>query len=158
MTLYTGVVSRMFYMGVTMSAEEKNTWTYALLSFVAYVVYIAIVAARAQSVPVADVAYIWPLIWTFVATIIAMVVGRIVIRVVWRGEPMLPDERDRQIDRFGYRIGYMLGGLASGAALILALVEVDYFWIANTLYFGCFLTGFVGAVAKIVAYRRGYQR
>ncbi len=141
-----------------MSVQEKNTWIWAAISFIGYVVYVAIVAARGRGMPLAEVEYVWPLIWTFVAMIAAMVVGRIVVGIISPREPILPDERDREIDRFGYRIGYMFGGLGFLAALILAMVEADHFWIANTIYFGCFLSGFLGALAKIVAYRRGFQR
>lgn len=141
-----------------MSAEEKNTWFYAAVSFVAYVAYVVTVLARSRGIPIVEVDYIWPLVWTFVAMMIGMIGGRIAIGLIWRRDSMLPDERDRQVDRFGSRIGYTLGGLVSGAALILAMVEIDHFWIANTLYLGCFLTGFLGALAKIVAYRRGYGR
>ena len=141
-----------------MSAEEKNTWIYAVISFAAYVAYLGIVAERAQGTPIADVAYIWPLIWSFVAMMVAMIAGRIIVRMLWRGEPLLPDERDREIDRCGYRIGFTIGGLAMVAGMILAMVEVDYFWIANAIYFGCFLSGFIGAVVKILVYRRGFAR
>jgi hypothetical protein len=142
-----------------MSTEEKHTWIYAIVSPITYLVYLGIVISRAQGTPVAEVAYVRPLIWTLVATIAAVIVSRIILAIIWqKDEERSPDERDREVTRFGDRAGLTVGGLGSLAGLILAMVEADHFWIANALYLGCFLGGFVGAVVKIVVYRTGFQR
>jgi hypothetical protein len=39
----------------------------------------------------------------------------------------------------------------------MAMVELDYFWIANVIYLAFHLSAILGAAAKIVAYRRGFQ-
>ena len=39
--------------------------------------------------------------------------------------------------------------------LLLTMAEVDYFWIANSLYLAFIIAAVVGAVVKLVAYRRG---
>ena len=47
-------------------------------------------------------------------------------------------------------------GFATLLPLGLAMAEVDYFWIANSIYLACVVSGVVTAVVKIVAYRRGF--
>ncbi len=142
-----------------MSTEEKHTWIYAVVSLVTYLVYLAVIISRAQDVPITEVAYVTPLLWTLGITIGAVIVSRIILAIIWqKDEVRSPDERDREITRFGDRIGLTIGGLGSLAGLILAMVEADYFWIANAIFLGCVLAGFTGAIAKIVAYRRGFQR
>ncbi len=39
---------------------------------------------------------------------------------------------------------------------ILALIEADWFWIANAMYLAFTLAAIVGAVIKLIAYRRGF--
>jgi hypothetical protein len=43
------------------------------------------------------------------------------------------------------------------AALLMAMAEWDHFWIANVIYLAFVLSAILGSVAKIVAYRRGFQ-
>jgi len=68
------------------------------------------------------------------------------------------DERDRAINRFGdfHNVGLfsVIGGVS---ALVMAMAEVDHFWIANVLYLAFILSAIVGNAAKIVAYHRGFQ-
>ena len=65
------------------------------------------------------------------------------------------DERDREIARFSKNVGQaflVIGGLA---ALLMAMAEWDWFWIANTLYLGFALSGILEGTTKVVSYRRG---
>ena len=43
------------------------------------------------------------------------------------------------------------------AALVLAMRELDPFWIANAAYLAFVLSAAVGSAAKIAAYRGGFQ-
>ena len=64
--------------------------------------------------------------------------------------------RDRDIGRFGeYRAGLVLG-IGMVVPFILALVEADHFWIANAMYLVFTAQAIVGAVVKLIAYRRGF--
>jgi hypothetical protein len=67
------------------------------------------------------------------------------------------DQRDREIGRFGEHIGQSLVVVGGVGALALALLEVDYFWIANVLYLCFTLSAVLGSVAKIFAYRHGFH-
>lgn len=41
---------------------------------------------------------------------------------------------------------------------VLAMAMLEFFWIANTVYLAFFLSAVVGGIAKLVAYRRGFQQ
>lgn len=142
-----------------MSTEEKHTWFYAIASPIIYLVYLGVIIYRAQGVPIAEVAYVGPMLWALGLVIGTAILSRIALAIIWqKDERHSPDERDRQVNRFGDKVGLTIGSLASLAGLILALVEADYFWIANVIFLGCTLAGFTGSLAKIYAYRQGVPR
>ena len=67
------------------------------------------------------------------------------------------DQRDREIEWFGDRIGQaflVLGGLGG---LVLAMTRADWFWIGNAIFAGFVLSAILGGIARLVAYRRGFQ-
>ncbi|WP_454042122.1 hypothetical protein [Cellulosimicrobium sp. Marseille-Q8652] len=138
-----------------MSYEEKGTWVYLVVSVVVYAAYVGVILSRADGGPVADVAYVAPLLWSIGAAIVAGIVVRIVVEIVRPSESYRSDERDRELARLGVTVGWwgVVGG--SLAALALALVEADHFWIANAVYLGFVLSAVLSSVTTIVAYRRG---
>lgn len=139
-----------------MSYDEKNTWVYGVVALVGYATYLAMVLGRMQGTPVADVAYIAPMLWTIGACILVSILASIVIAIRWPREANLRDERDREIDRAGTNVGqsFLVFGLL--AALILAMVEADHFWIANVAYLGFALSAVLGSAAKLGAYRGSF--
>ncbi|MFD9127610.1 hypothetical protein ACFV0G_23070, partial [Kitasatospora sp. NPDC059571] len=66
------------------------------------------------------------------------------------------DQRDREIHRFGEYIGQSFLVIGGVAALVMAMAEVDYFWIANAAYLAFVLSALMSSAAKIAAYRRGF--
>jgi hypothetical protein len=85
------------------------------------------------------------------------IVVNIVVAAVWRDGANERDQRDREIHRLGEYIGQSFLVVGGVAALGMALADWDTFWIANVLYLGFVLSAVVGSVAKLVAYRRGFQ-
>jgi cytochrome b561 len=138
-----------------MSYEEKGTWVYLVVSVVVYAAYVGVVLSRADGGPLADVAYVAPLLWSIGAAIVAAVVVRIVVEIARPSESYRSDERDRDLARRGTLAGQW--GVVAGAlgALVLALAEADTFWIANTIYLGFVVMAVVSSVVTLVAYRRG---
>ncbi|MBB4691157.1 hypothetical protein [Paractinoplanes abujensis] len=67
------------------------------------------------------------------------------------------DQRDREIGRFGDHIGQSLVVAGAVAAMVMALFEARYFWIANVIYLAFVLSAVLGSTAKIFAYRRGFH-
>ena len=139
-----------------MSYEEKGQWIYLGVTSIAYAAYVVLILGRAGSTPLSDVEYQPILLWTIGLAIAASIIGRIAIEIVGPSESYTEDVRDRDIGRFGeYRAGLVLG-VGMVVPFILAMVEADHFWIANAMYLAFTVGAIVGAVTRLVAYRRGF--
>ena len=138
-----------------MSYEEKGTWVYLVTSAGAYAVYLAIIAGRLASTPVAQVPYISVLLWTAGASMVANMAGRILVETASPSDSRRSDVRDREIYRFGEYASRWFVVAGAAAALAMAMARWDYFWIANVIYLGFVLWAVAGSVLKLVAYRRG---
>ena len=138
-----------------MSFTEKSSWIYAVISIVFPVVYVAMMASELQRTPVPDIRYQVPLLGAIGAAIVAAILAHIALAIGARGDIGKTDERDRAIDHHGeYATGLALA-VGMLAALSLVLLEVDHFWIASAMYLVFAISGFIGAIVKIAAYRRG---
>ncbi len=140
-----------------MSFEEKSAWIMGVVATGSYGVYLAIVLGMAGTMPLAEVPYVAPLLWTIGASIVASIALHILLGIISPKEAGKKDQRDREIYRFGEYIGQSFVVIGGVAALLLAMAEVDHFWIANVIYLTFVLSAILGSVAKIVAYRRGFQ-
>jgi hypothetical protein len=139
-----------------MSYEEKGQWVYLVVTTIAYGAYVVVLLATARTTPLPDVDYQPILLWTIAAAIAASIIGRIAIEVVTPSDSYSEDVRDRDIGRLGeYRAGLVLG-IGMVVPFILALAEVHHFWIANAMYLAFVAQAIVGALIKLVAYRRGF--
>jgi hypothetical protein len=140
-----------------MSFEEKRSWIYAAIAIAVPAVYVVVMLRRLDSTDAADVSYIRPLITAVVAAMVLNIVANMVAGMFSRREDVdRKDERDRQIHRNGEFVGFHVMSIAALGPLVLAMAEVDYFWIANALYLAFCLAALGSAAAKIVAYRRGF--
>ena len=139
-----------------MSYEEKGQWVYLAATTIAYGAYVVLLLAGAGATPLTEVDYQPILLWTIGAAIAGSIVGRIAIEIVSPSDAHIEDARDRDIGRFGeYRAGLVLG-VGMVAPFIMALAEWDHFWIANAIYLVFVVQAVVGAIIKLVAYRRGF--
>ena len=139
-----------------MSYEEKGQWVYLAATSIGYTAYVVILLGSAGTTPLPEVDYVPILLWTIGVAIVASIIGRIAIEIIWRSDSSSEDVRDRDIGRFGeYRAGLVLG-IGMVVPFILALVEADHFWIANAMYLVFTAQAIVGAVVKLIAYRRGF--
>ncbi len=139
-----------------MAFAELRAWVLAVVAIASYTAYAAIILGRAGSIPITEVHYVSTLLWTIGAAIVASIVLSIVLSIVTPVDTGKGDERDRQINRFGEYTGQSLVIVGGVAALLMALAEVDYFWIANAIYLAFTLSAVLGSTAKIVVYRRGF--
>jgi hypothetical protein len=143
--------------------EEQRAWIMLVVAVAAYVVYLVVVLGRVDGGALSQVDYVGPLLWSVGGAILAGIVGGIVAGIVSgiaSGNPKesrLRDERDREINRLGEYIGQSFVVIGGVSALLMAMFEVGYFWIANTVYLCFVLSAVLGSVAKIFAYRRGFQ-
>jgi len=139
--------------------EERNTWVGLVVSVIGIAVYVIVVLQQAGAGPLTDVVW-WPImLWTIVGSIVAS----IVISILWgilagMRDPEgvgKSDVRDRDISRMGSRVGQAFMVIAGLGVIVLCAFEADWFWIANTMFFGFFLTAFLGGIVSVIAYRRG---
>ena len=140
-----------------MSFEEKSAWIMGVMAAASYGVYLAIVLGLAGTMPFAKVPYVAPLLWTVGASIVASIALHALIGIFSPREAGKKDQRDREIYRFGEYIGHSFVVIGGVAALLMAMAEWDHFWIANVIYLTFVLSAILGSVAKIVAYRKGFQ-
>ena len=137
--------------------EEKRAWIMAVVAICAYAVYLIVVLGRAGSVPLVDVPYVATLLWTVGAAIVASIVLHAAASIASPKDAGRKDQRDREIGRFGEHIGQSFVVIGGVAALVMAMAELDHFWIANAVYLAFVLSSLLGSIAKIAAYRWGFQ-
>lgn len=139
-----------------MSYEEKGQWVYLAAVTIGYGAYVVLVLGSAGTTPLPEVDYRPILLWTIGGAIVASIIGRIAIEIAAPSDSQSEDVRDRDIGRLGeYRAGLVLG-IGMVVPFILALLEADHFWIANAMYLVFTTQAIVGAVIKLIAYRRGF--
>jgi len=135
------------------SYEEKSAWVMGLLAVAALAVYASITLGQAVTVPLAETPYVPTMLWTIGGSIVASIVLHIGIGMTSRDHKK--DQRDREIYRFGETVGHGFLVIGALAALVMAMFEWDWFWIANVLFLAFILSAVAASIAKIVAYRRG---
>ncbi len=139
--------------------EERNVWSTLIVSVIVMIIYTAIVLQQAGGGPLTDVDWVPIMLWTIVGSII----GAILLSIAWgiiagMRDPDgvgKSDQRDRDIARMGGRVGQWFLVAAGLVVIVLCAFEVDWFWIANTMYFGFAISTIVGSIASVIAYRRG---
>lgn len=139
-----------------MSYEEKGQWVYLAATTIGYGVYVVLVLTAAGATPLPEVDYRPILLWTIGGAIVASIIGRIAVEMTGPSDSSRADVRDRDIGRFGeYAAGIVLG-IGMVGPFILVLLEAEHFWIGNAMYLVFVLQAIVGAVIKLIAYRRGF--
>ena len=138
-----------------MSFEEKGTWVSVVVWAATSIVYAAIILGRAGPVAVEDVPYVATMLWAIGIGVGLTILGYFLAAATKPDEVDKPDVRDKEIRRFADYVGGVVFGAAMIGPFALTLAGSDHFWIANTMFAAFMLGGLVGAVAKLVAYRRG---
>lgn len=132
-----------------MSFDEKNSWVYLVTAVAGYATYLILLAVLGPA------SYVPLLLWTVGGAIVVNILASIVISATDPKEGRRRDARDREVKAFGERIGQAFVVIGAVAALVLALVEGPWFWIANAVYAGFVLSAVVGSLATLVGYRKG---
>jgi hypothetical protein len=150
-----------------MTFKEKMAWVNMLATIAVGAVYFGVVGARLDGGPVSGIDYKWWMIGAVGVTIVSTIIGTIVMAIGTaisaeiKGEGSVKDidredERDVGINRRGELMGYYVSSVGVLAALVLAILRQDQFWIANALYLFLVIGSVVSSAAKIVLYRRGF--
>ncbi len=140
-----------------MSVSEKRAWIGVIVTTVAYTSYLVIVLGRIGSGALVDGPYAWTLVGTVVGAILASILLDVISSLFAPRGAAAKDQRDREINRLGDYIGQSFLIVGAVTALCLAMIDVPSFWIANAIYLGFVLSAILGSIAKIIAYRRGFQ-
>jgi hypothetical protein len=175
-------MSSLFYIPeVVMAREERSSWILLILAVVGYIVYASIVLSGAVGSPLTESAYVLPMLIVIGSSIVLSILLNILAAMgtgIWvgmkgayRGLPKdeleaamtarvsemgdKTDERDKAIARYGEYGGQAFLVIGALGALVLAFLEVDHFWIANTLFLAFTLSAVLGSILKITAYRWG---
>lgn len=138
-----------------MTYEERTTWAQLLVAIVGTLAYVVIVLGKADGGPLVDVAYQSTLLWVIGLSIVASILLSIAFSIVSGERSFRSDQRDKEISAFGTRMGQAWIVIGALAAMLMAMAEWDWFWIANVIYFGFAIGSIFECVAKVVAYRRG---
>lgn len=109
------------------------------------------------SKPVSEYEFVWPILWAIVASVIASILVTIGFAMIFpnRVENSIKDERDRRIHSLGkdYTMGfYVLGSLL---ALVFAMLQLDYYWIALAVVITSTLAAVAQSIVKLLMYRFG---
>ena len=139
-----------------MTLEERRSWTYLAVAVVSYGAYLSAVFSKAASAPLVDVDYVPAMLWSIGIAIVFGILLNIAIGIFTPRGEQTKDARDRDIERLGEHVGQAFLVIGGVAALLLAIIEADYFYIANVLYLCFVLSAVVGSVAKVIVYRRGF--
>ena len=143
-----------------MSFEEKHWWMYAAIALVVPAIYFAIVLPQVAGTPVDEIEFQLPLLTAAGAAVVLGIIANIVLHIA--SDIASPagaartDQRDRDIHRLGEYVGGVVLAVAMGIPFLLAMLEVDHFWIANAMYLAFVLSALAGSAVKLVIYRRGF--
>lgn len=140
-----------------MAFEEKRAWVFIAVTLAAYLTYVAVVLAGAGDAPLAEASYVPAMLWSIGGAIAASVVIEVVLVAAGGREQRRKDQRDREIDRFGTWVGHAFLVIGGVAALVMAMAQAPYFWIANAIYLCFALSSLLGGLARVAAYRRGFH-
>ncbi|MCA1735125.1 MAG: hypothetical protein LC739_03140 [Actinobacteria bacterium] len=138
-----------------MSFQEKSAIATLGGLLLVYGAYFAIVGRWMAASPVNEIAYQPLMFIAVVALVILAVVSHILIAVVNPKEADALDERDRLIGLRGERVGGYVLAVGVFAGLVFAMIEVDHFYVAQTLLLSLVLAQASDEASKIVLYRRG---
>ncbi len=150
-----------------MPFEEKVSWVSGFVAVLVGAVYASVIVPQLGSGPVGAIAYQVPMLIAIGAMIVVTIVGMILMSIGTAITAEITgsgsvedigrsDERDHDINRRGELVGYYVSSVGVLAALALAMLRADHFWIANAIFLGFMVSSVVGSAYKVFIYRRGF--
>lgn len=140
-----------------MTREEKETWVFLVVSVSAFAWYLVWLIAQIFNTPAAEIAYVTPMLWAIGSAIASAIIGNIALSITAPKAANQRDQRDREIQRHGDYSGQFLVNIAGLAVVVMCMLRLDYFWIANTMYFAFVGTALITALVKLRSYRTGFD-
>ena len=139
-----------------MSYEEKGVWVYILAVAATASVYAAIIIGELSQQNIDEVDFGSTLLWSIGISIGLNIVLRIVVEILTPSDSYKVDARDKAITHRGGYVNGMIIAIGMAPVLVLAIIDVDNFWIANAIYAVFILAALISSVVQVVAYRRGF--
>ena len=143
------------------TTDEISRWASLTIIAASSIWYFATVLPQLSAHPAADIGWQVPMLCaigaSIVGSIVLAIIFAIVAAIVTRREPENGDIRDKQIERHGNRIAQAIVAFGSLGALALAMLEVDFFWIGNALFFVGAGGAVIGTIISIRAYRGAFR-
>ena len=119
--------------------------------------YLVRVVPQIGQVPLDEIAWKWPMAIAMGIFIVLLVISAVRMAIsdpaVRKADGIIDDERDRDIERRGDAWGGHAMHAVGFAALVMLVLDVHSFWIAQTLFVGGMLAGVVSIGVKLFAYR-----
>lgn len=137
-----------------MSLEARIAVWQLLVAIAVGTTYVVLLLGRADGGPIAATEYGDLVAWTVGGGLVAAIAGSIVLSIA-AGRDRRSDMRDREIGRLADAVGASIVTIGAVAALILAILKVDHFWIGNAVFAALFLSGLLSAAARIAMHRFG---
>jgi beta-lactamase regulating signal transducer with metallopeptidase domain len=142
---------------VAPTTDQISRWASLTIIVASSSWYFATVLPQLGEHTAAEIEWQVPMLWAIgasvVGAIILAIVFAIVAAIVTQRQPENGDIRDKQIERHGNRVAQSIVAFGTLLALALAMLEVDAFWIGNSLFFVGAVGATVGTIVSIVAYR-----
>jgi len=140
---------------------ERASWVAVVLTPLTAAGYFVVVLPQLVDTPARGLAWQLPMLWSIGINLVGTIVATILVTIVvgigagLRREELdtATDERDRDIDRYGGRVALTIAAGGLLAALVLAMLELDPFWIGSA----AFLIGAIGATAGAIVQLRAYR-
>lgn len=141
--------------GDRMSFREKSAWLLAGTVVVAYGWYLANVMSQLDGGSVADVSYQRTAVVATIGLVVLVAVSHIVLAAVAPKGSRQTRGGAAAIRRYARSTGGVVVTAAAVLGMALAMVEADYFWIANVILAGLVVAELSAAGSEILIYRRG---
>ncbi|WP_341715992.1 hypothetical protein QQG74_18365 [Micromonospora sp. FIMYZ51] len=138
-----------------MTHEEKRAWIMLMVSLVAYTGYAAVLLSRTEGGSLTTTPYVAAMLWTIGGAMVASILAEIGMGVLNPRASRVTDDRDREIGRLGDRVGQAFVAIGAVSAMLMAMAQWHWFWIANVIYLCFVLSAVVGSLAKVITYRKG---
>lgn len=144
-----------------MGYEERNAWVLGGVTIATAGYYVATLLGTTPELPLEARDYRGAMLWSIggaiVGGIVLTIVVNIVAGIVTGDTNTTSDLRDRQINRFGDYVGQSFVVIGATGALILLMLDMPSFWVAQAIYFGFVASGLLGTIARIASYRFGFS-
>lgn len=138
-----------------MSFREKSAWMMVVTLVVAYGWYLTTVIGQFGGGSVAGIDYQRTAVVAAIAVVVLAAVSHIVLAATGRAGSKQSHSGAAAIKRYARSTGGVVISAAAVLGMALAMVEADYFWIANVILAGLVVAELTSAGSEILIYRRG---